>query len=67
MINFKFLMLFFADHSPEKFSAVSSSGTSRGRSSMNDPGENRSYAKLSDQEYLMLKVITSFIKEPKEI
>ena len=32
---------------------------------MNDLGENRSYAKLSDQEYLMLKVITSFIKEPK--
>jgi len=30
-----------------RFGAVSSSGTSRGRSSMNDPGKNRSYAKVS--------------------
>ena len=32
-----------------KFGAVSSSGTSRGRSSMSDPGKNRSYAKVSKQ------------------
>jgi len=41
-----FLMQLFTDHPPEKFGAVSSSGTSRGRSSMNNPGRNRSSANL---------------------
>jgi hypothetical protein len=39
--------IFFTDHPSEKFGAVSSPGTSKGRSLMNDPGKNWSSAKLS--------------------
>jgi hypothetical protein len=42
-------MQFGQDLSPGKSGAASSSAMARGRSSMNDPGENRSYAKLSSK------------------
>jgi hypothetical protein len=54
-------MHFFAELLSGKIDAVSSRASCRGRSSVNDPGKNRSSAKLSKEDHMLWTIAVILI------